>query len=476
MIRIFNTQTRTKETLQTIETGKVKMYVCGPTVYNYFHLGNARPFITYDTFRRLLEYRGYDVAYVQNFTDIDDKMINKARDEGITVRELADRYIAEYFHDADGLNIRRATFHPRATESIDEMLAIIATLFEKGYAYMGEDGVYFDTAKFEDYGKLSHHKLDELEAGASERLSGDQGKRNAMDFALWKLKKPGEPSWPSPWGEGRPGWHIECSAMIRQYLGETIDIHGGGQDLVFPHHENEIAQSEAANGKPFVHYWMHNGFINVDQEKMSKSAGNFFTVRDLVNNFDYDVLRFFMLTGHYRMPINFSAELLSAAQNGWNRIRTCVENLDFVAGNAGSAAKDTQPDPAAITAAASLESDCSRARADFIAAMEDDLNTSDALAAIFELVRSANTAATVPGVKADSLQKAAATLRELLDVLGLVPTKKELIPADVLALVEERTTAKKNRDFARADQLRSQVLELGFEIKDTPQGPKVSPR
>jgi cysteinyl-tRNA synthetase len=473
VIRIFNTQTRRKEELQPIEPGKVKMYVCGPTVYNYFHLGNARPFITYDTFRRFLEYRGYAVAYVQNFTDIDDKMINKAREEGITVRELADRYITEYFKDADGLNIRRATVHPRATESIEEIIAIISTLFEKGYAYLGEDGVYFDTAKFEGYGKLSHHKLEDLEAGASDRLSGEQGKRNAMDFALWKLQKPGEPSWPSPWGEGRPGWHIECSAMIREHLGETIDIHGGGQDLVFPHHENEIAQSEAANGKPFVHYWLHNGFINVDQEKMSKSVGNFFTVRDLVQHFDYDVLRFFMLTGHYRMPINFSTELLSAAQNGWMRIKTCVENLDFVAANPHSDATDAA---AVQDAAASLAADCSKAREDFIAAMDDDLNTADALAAIFELVRAANTAATVPGIPAEALQTASATLRELLDVLGLVPTREQSIPAAVLTLVEERTSAKKARDFALADQLRKQVLEMGYEIKDTPQGPKVSPK
>ena len=473
MIRIFNTQTRRKEELQTIEPGKVKMYVCGPTVYNYFHLGNARPFITYDTFRRYLEYRGYNVAYVQNFTDIDDKMINKAREEGITVRELADRFIAEYFTDADGLNIRRATVHPRATESIQEILAIISALFEKGYAYLGEDGVYFDTARFEGYGKLSHHKLEDLEAGASDRLSGEQGKRNAMDFALWKLQKPGEPAWPSPWGDGRPGWHIECSAMVREHLGETIDIHGGGQDLVFPHHENEIAQSEAANGKPFVHYWLHNGFINVDQEKMSKSTGNFFTVRDLVQHFDYDVLRFFMLTGHYRMPINFSAELLTAAQNGWLRIKTCVENLDFVAANAILANQD---DATAQEAAATLTADCSKARADFVAAMDDDLNTADALAAIFELVRAANTAANVAGIAAQTLQTAAATLRELLDVLGLIPTREQSIPAAVLTLVDERTAAKKARDFALADQLREQVLELGYEIKDTPQGPKVSPK
>ncbi|NCC77476.1 MAG: cysteine--tRNA ligase, partial [Clostridia bacterium] len=334
-MRIFNTETRSKEELKTIEPGKVKMYVCGPTVYNFFHLGNARPFITYDTFRRFLLYRGYRVDYVQNFTDIDDKMIKRANEEGITVRELADRFIHEYFKDADGLNIKRATVHPRATETMDEIIAIIKTLEDKGYAYATEDGVYFDTDKFAAYGKLSHHKLDELEAGASDRLgSSDQGKRHPMDFALWKFKKPGEPAWDSPWGEGRPGWHIECSAMVRKHLGETIDIHGGGQDLVFPHHENEIAQSEAANGKPFAHYWMHNGFINVDQEKMSKSAGNFFTVRDLVQQFSYDVLRFFMLTGHYRMPINFSAELLTAAQNGWERIKTCVENLDFAASHA----------------------------------------------------------------------------------------------------------------------------------------------
>lgn len=468
MIRIFNTQTRSKEEFKTIEPGKVKMYVCGPTVYNYFHLGNARPFITYDTFRRFLEYRGYDVAYVQNFTDIDDKMINKANEEGITVRELADRYIGEYFKDADGLNIRRATVHPRATDSIDEMIAIISTLMDKDIAYVLEDGVYYDVAKFKDYGKLSHHNLDELETGASDRVSTDQGKHNPMDFALWKFKKPGEPFWPSPWGDGRPGWHIECSAMIREHLGVTIDIHGGGQDLVFPHHENEIAQSEAANDAPFVHYWLHNGFINVDQEKMSKSAGNFFTVRDLVLHFDYDVLRFFMLTGHYRMPINFSSELLTAAQNGWTRIKTCVENLNFVVAN-------SDPNTVVKTAQADqLRADCATAKANFILALDDDLNTADGLAAIFELVRSANTAAAVAGVDPQALTEAAAMLRELLDVLGLNPTRETQIPADVLALVDARTAAKKDRDFAKADALRKQVEDLGFEIKDTPQGPKVS--
>ena len=305
-MRIFNTQTRAKETFEPLEPGHVKIYICGPTVYNYFHLGNARPFITYDTLRRYLEYRGYRVTYVQNFTDIDDKMINKANTEGITIRELADRFIKEYFHDADRLNIRRATHHPRATDSMPVIIDMITKLVDKGFAYETDDGVYFDVAKMPDYGKLSHHNLDELESGASERVSQDAEKQNRLDFALWKKKKPSEPFWPSPWGDGRPGWHIECSAMVKEYLGETIDIHGGGQDLVFPHHENEIAQSECANGKPFARFWMHNGFINIDQEKMSKSAGNFFTVRDLTSHHDYLVLRFFILGGHYRMPINFS--------------------------------------------------------------------------------------------------------------------------------------------------------------------------
>ncbi len=471
-MKIFNTQTREKEELIPLEPGKLKVYVCGPTVYNYFHLGNARPFITYDTLRRYLEYRGYQVLYVQNFTDIDDKMIKRANEEGITVRELADRFIQEYFYDADRLNIRRATIHPRATDSIAEIIRIIETLVEKGFAYPTEDGVYYDTAQFADYGKLSHHKLDELEAGASERVSADTGKHHAMDFALWKLRKPDEPFWPSPWGEGRPGWHIECSAMIRQYMGETIDIHGGGQDLVFPHHENEIAQSEAANGKPFVRYWIHNGFINVDQEKMSKSAGNFFTVRDLAQHYDYDILRFFMLTGHYRMPINFSAELLAAAQNGWNRIRTCVENLDFVAASAPPVTASETAGQAALELARESE----RFRAEFIAAMDDDLNTADALAAIFELVRAANTAAAVPGVAADSLRQAASLLRELLNVLGLEPTRKSDVPQAVLDLVAERTAAKKARDFARADALRQQILDMGYQVADTPQGPKVTAR
>jgi len=333
-MKIFNTQSREKEEFVPLEPGKVKIYVCGPTVYNYFHLGNARPFITYDTLRRYLEYRGYTVTYVQNFTDIDDKMIKRANAEGTTIRELADRFIAEYYYDADRLNIKRATYHPRATDSMPVIIQMIEALAAKGFAYETDDGVYFDIGKMPDYGKLSHHNLEDLEFGASERISLDGCKRSNLDFALWKKKKEDEPWWPSPWGDGRPGWHIECSAMNKQYLGDTIDIHGGGQDLVFPHHENEIAQSECANGRQFVRYWMHNGFINIDHEKMSKSTGNFFTVRDLAQQYDYLVLRFFMLGGHYRMPINFTAELLMAAQNGWNRIQTCIENLNFILGQA----------------------------------------------------------------------------------------------------------------------------------------------
>ncbi len=471
MLRLYNTQIRDKQDFIPLEEGKVRMYVCGPTVYNYFHLGNARPFITYDTLRRYLEFSGYQVTYVQNFTDIDDKMINRARAEKISIGELADRFIREYFIDADALNIRRASIHPRATETVPTIIAIIQTLVDKGFAYEADDGVYFDVGQMPDYGKLSHHNLDELASGSRE-LSGDEaGKHNPMDFALWKKKKEDEPSWPSPWGEGRPGWHIECSAMIKQHLGDTIDIHGGGQDLIFPHHENEIAQSESANGKPFVRYWLHNGFINVDQEKMSKSAGNFFTVRDLTQHFPYAVLRFFMLGSHYRMPINFSTELLRSAENGWNRIRTCVENLAFVAKNApeqaeGSAAQAQQ-----------LSEAIARAETDFVRAMDDDLNTADALAAIFELVRAANTAAAVPDMPAAPLEAASASLVKLLGVLGLDPLAqdgRDAVPQDVLALVEARTKAKQARNFALADELRSRIQALGFIVADTPQGPKVS--
>ena len=469
-MKIFNSMTREKETFTTLEPGTARIYVCGPTVYNFFHIGNARPFITFDTLRRYLEYRGLKVQYVQNFTDIDDKMINKANSEGITVRELADRYIAEYYTDADKLNIRRPTWQPRATDCIPEIIDLIATLIEKGHAYETEDGVYFDMASFKQYGELSHHNLDELEAGASDRVAIDENKRNPMDFVLWKKKKPNEPFWESPWGDGRPGWHIECSAMSRKFLGDTLDIHGGGKDLIFPHHENEIAQSEAATGKKFVRYWMHNGFINVDNEKMSKSVGNLFTVRDIAQQFEYPVMRFFLLTGHYRMPINFSAELLTAAQNGLLRIRTCVENLVFLTPTAPAEATDST----AAEAASELALAIGKAKETFIEAMDDDLNTPDALAAIFELVRAANTAATVPGLPGSSLQAAESGLRELCGVLGLEFEAQDTVPASVNALVEARTAAKKARDFQAADRIRDEIKALGYIVADTPQGPKVT--
>lgn len=471
-MKIYNTQSREKEEFIPLQPGEVRMYVCGPTVYNFFHLGNARPFITYDTMRRYLEYRGYKVIYVQNFTDIDDKMINRAKAEGITIGQMADRFIAEYFHDADRLNIRRATVHPRATESIPMIIQLIQTLIDKGFAYETEDGVYFDVGRMPDYGKLSHHNLDDLISGAGDRIICESDKHSSADFALWKKKKEDEPFWPSPWGDGRPGWHIECSAMVKQYLGDTIDIHGGGQDLIFPHHENEIAQSESANGKPFVRYWMHNGFINVDYEKMSKSTGNFFTVRDLAQHFDYLVLRFFMIGGHYRMPINFTTDLLTAAQNGWTRIKTCLENLEFVTSSAHDPVTPAgeQTRPAAAELAAAIE--C--CRQDFIRAMDDDLNTADALAAVFEMVRAANSAAAVSGIDRESLKNAITVLIELLDVLGLQMTRKDDIPDEILTLVEARTAAKKARDFRKADALRDEIQSKGYAVADTPQGPKVS--
>jgi len=471
-MRIYNTMTRSKEDFIPMEPGKVKIYACGPTVYNYFHLGNARPFITFDTLRRYLEYMGYKVEFCQNFTDIDDKMIARANQEGITVRELADRYIAEYYVDADKLHILRPTYQPRATETIDAIIDMISSLIEKGYAYELEDGVYYDVAKFERYGCLSHFDLDELRENAGDRAVQSEGKQNSVDFALWKKKKPGEPSWDSPWGEGRPGWHIECSAMIRKYLGVTIDIHGGGQDLVFPHHENEIAQSEAANDAPFVHYWMHNGFINIDNEKMSKSAGNFFTVRDIVKEYSYDVIRFFVLTGHYRMPINFSAELLQSAKNGLERITNSVMNVRFVGNNTERMVPETDKEAAAV-----LSQAMENAKHDFISSMDDDLNTADAVTAIFELVRAANTACIQPGVPSALLLSSADLIVELSNVLGIAAEadmqKASDIPAEVMDLVEKRTAAKQARDFAKSDEIRDRITALGYQIKDTAQGPQV---
>jgi len=461
-----------KEEFVPMEEGKVKMYACGPTVYNFFHLGNARPFVTFDTLRRYLEYRGYDVTFCQNFTDIDDKMINKANEEGTTVKEIADRYIAEYYKDADALGILRPTFQPRATETMDEIIALISDLMEKGYAYIIEgDGVYYDVPKFKEYGKLSHYNLEDLQAGGGERGASYEGKKNPADFALWKFKKEGEPFWNSPWGEGRPGWHIECSAMNRKYLGKTIDIHGGGQDLIFPHHENEIAQSEAANGCTFARYWMHNAFVNVDNEKMSKSLGNFFTVRDIVEKFPYEVIRFFILSGHYRMPINFSDELLKAAQNGLERIMTAVESSDFILANASG----LHPEDAA---AKELADATSEAKASFIANMDDDMNTADAITSVYTLVRVLNTHLTAKDVSEKEIKAAADMICELMNVLGLdvraILKKDSGIPSDVMDLVNQRVEAKKNKDFAKADALRDQVSAMGYQIKDTPQGPQVT--
>ena len=469
MLKLYNTLTRTKEEFKTIEPGKVRMYACGPTVYNYFHLGNARPFVTFDTLRRYLEYRGYEVTFVQNFTDIDDKMINRAKEEGITVSDLADRFIKEYYIDADGLNIKRQAVQPRATKSIGAIIKLIKSMEEKGYTYVIEgDGVYYDVTKKADYGKLSHYKLEDLQAGGGERGASYEGKRNPGDFAVWKFKKEGEPAWNSPWGEGRPGWHIECSAMIKEFLGDTIDIHGGGQDLIFPHHENEIAQSEAANSCPLANFWVHNAFVNVDGEKMSKSLGNFFTIRDIVKSYPYNVIRFFILLGHYRMPSNFSDQLLESAKTSLERISTCVNNVDFLLGNGGVKPAPAEGDDKFL---ASVEA----AAESFVAHMDDDLNTADAITDIFNLVKVTNTGATADDVSGEALKVAADKIRELTGVLGieLFGTEEEEIPAEITELVEARTAAKKAKDFAEADRIRDELKAKGYIVKDTPNGPQV---
>ena len=469
MLKLYNTLTRTKEEFKTIEPGKVRMYACGPTVYNYFHLGNARPFVTFDTLRRYLEYRGYEVTFVQNFTDIDDKMINRANEEGITVSDLADRFIKEYYIDADGLNIKRQAVQPRATKSIGAIIKLIKSMEEKGYTYVIEgDGVYYDVTRKSDYGKLSHYKLEDLQAGGGERGASYEGKRNPGDFAVWKFKKEGEPAWNSPWGEGRPGWHIECSAMIKEFLGDTIDIHGGGQDLIFPHHENEIAQSEAANSCPLANFWVHNAFVNVDGEKMSKSLGNFFTIRDIVKSYPYNVIRFFILLGHYRMPINFSDQLLESAKTSLERISTCVNNVDFLLGNGGVKPAPAEGDDKFL---ASVEA----AAESFVAHMDDDLNTADAITDIFNLVKVTNTGATADDVSGEALKVAADKIRELTGVLGieLFGTEEEEIPAEITELVEARTAAKKAKDFAEADRIRDELKAKGYIVKDTPNGPQV---
>ncbi|HIV27837.1 MAG TPA: cysteine--tRNA ligase [Candidatus Ornithocaccomicrobium faecavium] len=461
-MKIYNTMTRKKEEFVPLHEGKVGIYSCGPTVYNYFHIGNARPFIIFDTLRRHLEHMGYEVTFVQNFTDVDDKMIRRANEEGVTVAELGDRFIEEYFRDADALGVKRATVHPRATKHIGEIIGMIKKLEAKGLAYEVDGDVYYDTHAFPGYGKLSGQNLEDREMGA--RIEVDEDKKHPMDFALWKKQKPGEPAWKSPWGMGRPGWHIECSAMSCKYLGQTFDIHCGGVDLIFPHHENEIAQSEGANGQPFARYWMHNGHINVDNHKMSKSAGNFFTVRDIVKEFDPEAVRLFMLSAHYRSPINFSRDLIEQAQNALARLYTARDNALFL--------RESAPD-CPMTA----EEEAFAARADqaisaFNAAMDDDLNTADALGVIFEYVRDMNASLNEHSSRA-AVEKGVNALNEMAGVLGLLRREADLVPEDVKALVEERQAAKKARDFAQADALRAQIEQMGYVVEDTPKGPKV---
>ncbi len=464
-MKLYNTLTRAKENFIPQNPGEARIYSCGPTVYNYFHIGNARPFIIFDVLRRFLEYSGFTVKFVQNFTDIDDRMIKKANEEGKTVCQIADKYIEEYYKDARGLGIADATVAPRATENIDAIISMVESLVDKGYAYTVDGDVYYDTAKFEGYGKLSGHNPEDLEAGA--RINVDERKRNAMDFALWKAQKPGEPAWDSPWGKGRPGWHIECSAMANRFLGETIDIHSGGQDLIFPHHENEIAQSEAVNEKPFARYWLHNGFININNEKMSKSKGNFFTVRDIIKHYDYEVIRFFMLSAHYRSPINFSDTLLEQAKNGLNRIYECRDNLTFLLSNTSNENLNE-----------SIIDTIKGYRQKFRDAMEDDLNTADALAAIFELVREINTSVTASsGAGEKTINKTLELLTELTGVLGIMTKKQDTRLDDrVEAFIEERRKARAVKDFKRADEIRDILKEMGIELQDTPQGVKVVAR
>ena len=455
-MKIFNTLTRQKDEFVPINKGEVKIYACGPTVYNYIHIGNARPLCVFDTLRRYLEWRGNRVDFVQNFTDIDDKLIKRANEENTTVTDVAERYIKEFWTDAKGLNIREATVHPRATENIEQIQNIIKTLIDKGYAYCSGGDVYYRAKKFAEYGKLSHQPLEELEAGA--RIDVTEIKEDPMDFCLWKAAKPGEPFWESPWGNGRPGWHIECSAMAGRYLGKTIDIHCGGLDLIFPHHENEIAQSEAANGCEFAHYWMHNGFINVDNHKMSKSLNNFFTVRDVAERWGYEPIRYMMVSCHYRSPINYSAEVIEQAKNSLERLYTCRDNIDFALKNAAEGGEV----PAFIE----------QRKQEFTDAMEDDLNTADALAAVFMLVRDINTAISA-GAGKQALKAFAEVFDELTGVLGLVYNRKtETLDSEIEELINKRTEARKNKDFKTADEIRDKLKEMGIILEDTPQGVK----
>ena len=462
-MKVFNTLTKKKEEFVPLEEGKVRMYVCGPTVYNYIHIGNARPMIVFDTVRRYFEYKGYDVNYVSNFTDVDDKIIKKAIEEQVSAQEISQRYIAECKKDMAGMNVKPATKHPLATEEICGMVEMISELIEKGYAYEKNGTVYFSTRKFKDYGKLSHKNLDDLRSGGRSLLvSGEDEKEDPLDFVLWKPKKEGEPFWKSPWSDGRPGWHIECSVMSRKYLGEQIDIHAGGEDLIFPHHENEIAQSEAANGKEFARYWMHNAFLNIDNRKMSKSLGNFRTVREISEQYDLQVLRFFMLSAHYRSPLNFSAELMEASKNGLERILNATDNLKHLIASVAAEEMSAEEKEAFSKTNAYVE--------EFEKAMDDDFNTADAIAAIFELVKYANTTATAESSK-EYLRGLLDRIVKLGDVLGLILDKKEeLLDADIEKLIEERQAARKAKDFARADAIRDELLEKGIILKDTREG------
>lgn len=462
-MKIFNTLTRKKEELIPITPGEYKIYACGPTVYNYIHIGNARPLCVFDVLRRYLEYRGNKVTFVQNFTDIDDKIIKKANEEGTDYLTVAEKYIDEYWTDAKGLNIRSADIHPKATENIDEIIDIIKTLIEKGHAYAVENGdVYFSTKTFPGYGKLSHQPLEDLEAGA--RINIGELKKDPVDFALWKAAKPGEPYWESPWGKGRPGWHIECSAMNRRYLGKTIDIHCGGQDLIFPHHENEIAQSECCNDATFAHYWMHNGYINVDNVKMSKSLGNFFTVRDVAEKYGYEPIRYLMISSHYRSPINYSVDIIEQCKSALTRLYTCRDGLEFALSKVNL---DSRPQD--FDTKKRLDSH----RVDFIDAMDDDLNTADALAAVYDLVRDINTLVLSDDPSESILEYAIEEFDELTGVLGLVYNRKtEELDIDIEKLIEERNTARKNKDFALADKIRDDLKAQGIILEDTPQGVK----
>lgn len=463
-MKIYNTMTNRKEEFVPIDPNEIKIYVCGPTVYNFIHIGNARPFVVFDTLRKYLEHKGNKVNFVQNFTDVDDKIINRSIEEGISASEVSEKYIAEYFTDVKELNIEPATVHPKVSENITEIINFVQTLIDKGYAYAVDGDVYYSTRMFEGYGKLSGQNIDDLEAGA--RISVDERKKDPLDFALWKARKiDGEPAWESPWGMGRPGWHIECSAMSNKYLGESIDIHAGGMDLAFPHHENEIAQTEAYTGKPFATYWMHNGYITIDNEKMSKSKGNFFTVRDILKKYSGEELRYFLLSGHYRSPINFSEDLMIQSRNALGRINNAINNLQHLVKNGAEGMTDAEKE-----ALAKLDA----YRVKFDEAMEDDLNTADAISSIFELVRDVNTEV-MDGCSKEFAEASLKMIQELGGVLGILKTEEadDGISQEILDLVEERQAARKSRNFARADEIRDILKAQGFAVEDTPQGPRV---